>query len=121
LITLANSPNPYDGADDQLIGVIKNDPNFNIGGINLTRPSDLFGFDGDGICTHGPLNPFGNTVATPSGFWGTARRTSATPLTNGEPHVVANEGPGLPGRLRLAQPLARCGSRRAALLRGSRG
>jgi len=70
LSTLANSTLPYDGADDQLVGVINNDPNFVIGGITLTGPSDLFGFDGDGICTYGPLNPFGNAVATPSGSLG---------------------------------------------------
>ena len=70
LSTLSNSTIPYDGADDQLVGVINNDTKLIIGGITLSGPSGLFGFDGDGICTYGPGNPFGNAVATPAGSLG---------------------------------------------------
>jgi len=68
LTTLSNSMVPYENSDDQLIGVINNDPSINITGLTLTGPSGLFGFDGDGICTYAPGNGFGNTPATPAGI-----------------------------------------------------
>lgn len=68
LFDLSNSTTPYEGSDDQLVGVINEDPSFVIGGITVTGPSGLFGFDGDGICTYGTGNAFGNTPATPAGL-----------------------------------------------------
>ncbi|MGA2039065.1 MAG: hypothetical protein ABSH42_07300 [Bryobacteraceae bacterium] len=40
---------PYDGSEDTLVGV-KNNSASTIASVNLTG-SDIFGFDGDGICT----------------------------------------------------------------------
>lgn len=43
---------PYDGVEDTLIGVV-NDSSKTIGALALTSSTDLFGFDGDGICSYG--------------------------------------------------------------------
>jgi hypothetical protein len=52
---------PYDGADDTLIGVM-NDSTQTLGALALTSSTDLFGFDGDGLCTRGVAGcPFGPT------------------------------------------------------------
>jgi len=56
--TAVSNPNPYDGSEDTLVGVINNSPNV-ITSINLSSPgSALFGFDGDGVC-----NGFGLSAA----------------------------------------------------------
>jgi hypothetical protein len=77
--TIASDSNqgPYDGNDDTLIGVVNN-TGVPIPSINLTSSTDIFGFDGDGICTFtftgdsycgktgdtttygGPINTFSN-------------------------------------------------------------
>ena len=44
------SGNPYDGADDTEVGVL-NDAGVAIPNVTLTSGSDIFGFDGDGICS----------------------------------------------------------------------
>lgn len=44
--------NPYDGVEDQYVGVINNSSQA-ISSLTLTGPSSLFGFDGDGIDTYG--------------------------------------------------------------------
>jgi len=72
LTTLSNSVTAYDsGGDDQLIGVINNDPGFSLTGLHLTGTSgsDLFGFDGDGICTYGAggVSGFGGSTTPTSG------------------------------------------------------
>jgi RHS repeat-associated protein len=41
---------PFDGADDTLTGVI-NDSSNSVSAITLAADTDLFGFDGDGICS----------------------------------------------------------------------
>ena len=44
--------NPYDGADDALVGVVNNSAGvFNSSFTLSSSSSDIFGFDGDGICT----------------------------------------------------------------------
>lgn len=47
-----NSGNPYDGADDTEVGVL-NDAGTAIPNVTLTSNTDIFGFDGDGICSGG--------------------------------------------------------------------
>ncbi len=58
--TVLNDPNqgPYEGADDSLIGVLNNSSS-PVSELPLAVPgSDLFGFDGDGICdAGGPPDP----------------------------------------------------------------
>jgi PEP-CTERM motif-containing protein len=52
--TAITNPNPYDGVEDQMIGVINNTSN-PITSIFLTNPGanpSIFGFDGDGICVY---------------------------------------------------------------------
>jgi hypothetical protein len=48
----ASSPNlgPYDGIEDTLIGVLNNSGAV-LTSISLSSSTDIFGFDGDGICT----------------------------------------------------------------------
>ena len=45
-----NSGNPYDGADDTEVGVL-NEAGVAIPNVTLTSGADIFGFDGDGICS----------------------------------------------------------------------
>jgi len=59
---VVDSTHPYDGSEDQLVGVINEDPNANISSIGLTG-SGIFGLDGDGICTY-------QSASTPSGILG---------------------------------------------------
>jgi hypothetical protein len=60
------SPGPYDGADDTLIG-LKNDSTASVSSIPLSSTTlDIFGFDGDGLCTFAPFTgsagcPFDST------------------------------------------------------------
>jgi hypothetical protein len=57
VVTVINSgssvnSNPYDGSDDQYVGVTNNSL-VAITSLTLSGPADLFGFDGDGIDTDG--------------------------------------------------------------------
>ena len=57
------SQGPYDGSDDTLVGVL-NQSTHAVASINLASDTDLFGFDGDGLCTEpdAPAGcPFGPT------------------------------------------------------------
>jgi RHS repeat-associated protein len=57
------SQGPFDGADDTLIGVL-NSSSDTVTSIQLSSDTDLFGFDGDGLCTASPQPagcPFGPT------------------------------------------------------------
>jgi hypothetical protein len=47
-----SSGNPYDGADDTEVGVLNN-AGTAIPNVTLTSNADIFGFDGDGICSGG--------------------------------------------------------------------
>jgi RHS repeat-associated protein len=46
------SQGPYDSVEDTLIGVVNNSSK-PVGALALTSSTDLFGFDGDGICVYG--------------------------------------------------------------------
>jgi hypothetical protein len=50
----ASTPNPYDGVEDTYIGV-ENTSSHSVGFVDLTG-SNIFGFDGDGICFYNPTN-----------------------------------------------------------------
>ena len=54
-ITAASSPSqpPYESVEDTLIGVVNNS-NSSVASIPLSSTTDIFGFDGDGICTVTP-------------------------------------------------------------------
>lgn len=47
----ASSPDlgPYDGSDDTLVGVLNNS-GATLNAISLSSSTDIFGFDGDGVC-----------------------------------------------------------------------
>ncbi len=51
---------PYDGSDDTLIGVVNNTDQA-ISTVTLTSSSDIFAFDGDGICSSGFNSHWTNT------------------------------------------------------------
>jgi hypothetical protein len=70
VVTVVNSggtvnSNPYDGNDDQYVGVTNNS-SVAITSLTLTGPADLFGFDGDGIDTDG----ISSNVSDSSGYGG---------------------------------------------------
>ncbi|MEA2932854.1 MAG: hypothetical protein QOI56_1639, partial [Actinomycetota bacterium] len=57
------SQGPFDGVEDTLIGVV-NASNRTLGSLALSSDTDLFGFDGDGLCAVNPQPqgcPFGPT------------------------------------------------------------
>lgn len=58
---------PYDGIEDTLIGVV-NESSHTIDALALHGDTDLFGFDGDGICGYGGgcYGPSGYRVRTRS-------------------------------------------------------
>jgi hypothetical protein len=88
------SPGPYDGSDDTLIG-LKNDSTGNVSSIPLSSTTlDIFGFDGDGICT---FLPFAGSAGCPfdsTGYGGPGVSYSgytANPMTG-----VVNFTPAIP-------------------------
>jgi RHS repeat-associated protein len=98
------SQGPFDGSDDTLIGVL-NSSSDTITSIQLSSDTDLFGFDGDGLCTSSPQPagcPFG-----PTGYEGPD--TSFAGITSDESGGVVNFTSGLaPGQtayFSLEEPL----------------
>jgi hypothetical protein len=86
--------NPYDGSDDTLVGVVNNSPN-TITQLSLSG-SDIFGFDGDGICTFAFA---GNSYCSTSALNGTDPQdyqgpTSTFTITNSNSGTV-NFSPGV--------------------------
>jgi hypothetical protein len=87
--TVAQDPNegPYEGSDDSLIGV-QNNSSSTIDELPLSVPgSDLFGFDGDGICDVAAPVPSG-CVVLPGSLAGATCGTGATcafPPAPGQP------------------------------------
>jgi len=63
-VTAATAPTqpPFEGAEDTLIG-IQNNATADLKSIALSSTTDIFGFDGDGICTVTP-HPSGCPFAT---------------------------------------------------------
>lgn len=59
--TVISNPNPYDGAEDTLVGIVNNTLS-TVFALNLTG-SFIFGFDGDGAC----VSPFQFETATDCG------------------------------------------------------
>jgi fimbrial isopeptide formation D2 family protein len=63
-IVADNTQGPYDGNDDTLVGIV-NQTGFAIPSVALSSSTDIFGFDGDGLCTFTFTGntgcPFGST------------------------------------------------------------
>jgi hypothetical protein len=88
--TSLGAADPYDGIEDQLVGIINNSLN-PITTIFLNNPGvDIFGFDADGICAYQPFvsNPGGTcngsttpTTTDPGDYLGTA--TSFSNISGG--------------------------------------
>jgi hypothetical protein len=51
-VTNPDNNNPYDGYDDTLVGIVNN-AGAPLSSIGLSSAKDIFGFDGDGICSSG--------------------------------------------------------------------
>jgi PEP-CTERM motif len=68
-VSVVNS-HPYDGTEDQYVGVINNSSNA-ITALTLTGPNSLFGFDGDGIDTFGITGNASDTSHGNTGYGGT--------------------------------------------------
>lgn len=99
------SQGPFDGSDDTLIGVLNSSSDM-ISSIQLSSNTDLFGFDGDGLCTQSPQPsgcPFG-----PTGYEGPG--TSFSDITPDQTGGVVDFTPGLaPGQtayFSLEEPLS---------------
>lgn len=84
------SQGPYDGIEDTLIGVL-NQSSEDLGHLSLGSNTDLFGFDGDGICFYNfdPGCPFG-----PTGYEGPG--TSFTEISADASGGVVNFNPPIP-------------------------
>jgi hypothetical protein len=95
--TTTNSPDnqPYDGADDTLIGVL-NSSGTSVSSLALSSTTDIFGFDGDGPCTVTP-GPTTCNPADTSGYGGpgvtfSGINTAATAGTVNFSPALANGG-----------------------------
>jgi hypothetical protein len=62
---------PYDGIEDTLIGV-QNNSNKPVFSINISSNTDIFGFDGDGLCTY-----IACAWAHPTGYEGKVNETGS--------------------------------------------
>jgi hypothetical protein len=75
--TAISNPNPYDGSEDTLVGVVNNSSSV-VTSISLSSTLALFGFDGDGICSglfgvSGATNcPHGTSTANGNDYLGQA-------------------------------------------------
>jgi hypothetical protein len=63
------SQGPYDGGDDTLVGVV-NASSKTISGLSLSSSTDIFGFDGDGICTYSGWAAQSGCPYGPTGYEG---------------------------------------------------
>ena len=86
-VTLLSNPNlgPFDGQDDTLFGVLNNSGQ-SVSSLQLSSTTDIFGFDGDGICavtiTH--HRGGGTTTAPTYGSWAKAGASTDTSLDTGQ-------------------------------------
>jgi N-acetylmuramoyl-L-alanine amidase len=89
LSTQIKSTQPYDGADDMLVGVL-NKSGATVFGISLSG-NDIFGFDGDGLCTYITC-----TWPHPTGYEGGYQGVNTTfSPTNANSGIVNFTGAGL--------------------------
>lgn len=99
------SQGPYDGSDDTLVGVL-NQSSKTLGHLSLSADTDIFGFDGDGICSgfSGTIEgcPFG-----PTGYEGpgTSFIEISPDLTSGVVSFAGGVSPGGTAYFSLEEPL----------------
>jgi len=97
------SQGPYDGIEDTLIGVL-NQSTKTLGHLSLASNTQIFGFDGDGICAYGiPGCPFG-----PTGYEGpgTAFLEESADLSSGVVSFNPAISPGGSAYFSLEEPLS---------------
>jgi hypothetical protein len=63
------SQGPYDGGDDTLIGIV-NESSKPLSSISLSSNTDIFGFDGDGICSYSSWTGDEKCPYGPTGYEG---------------------------------------------------
>jgi len=95
-VTQDTNEGPYEGADDSLVGV-QNNSSSPISELPLSVPnSDLFGFDGDGICDPGGLPIPSGCVPQAGAPAGTVCESQSTncsfPAPSGEPAGYTEPG-----------------------------
>jgi len=89
------SQGPFDGSDDTLVGLL-NSSSQTVGSITLSSDTDIFGFDGDGICS-GDYGPWDGSAACPYGPTGyEGPGTSFTDITPDQNGGVVIFSPGIP-------------------------
>ena len=99
------SQGPYDGSDDTLIGVVNNS-SATVSSLALSANTNLFGFDGDGLCVYSPIQPgcpFGSTGYEGPGTSFSGVNQSAT---GGVVSFAAGLAPGATAYFSLEQRLA---------------
>jgi RHS repeat-associated protein len=89
------SQGPFDGADDTLVGVL-NQSNKTLGHIELSSDSDIFGFDGDGICSgdYGEWNGSAGCPYGPTGYEGPG--TEFVDISPDQTSGAVDFNPGIP-------------------------
>ncbi len=92
---VVTNANPYDGGDDQYVGVINNSSS-PISSLTLTGPSGLFGFEGDGIDTFGIAgNGSDNSgYGGPNAFFSAINGSQSTGTVNFLAAIAAGGGTG---------------------------
>jgi RHS repeat-associated protein len=89
------SQGPFDGSDDTLIGLL-NSSSQSVGSLTLSSGTDIFGFDGDGICS-GDYDPWNGSAACPYGPTGyEGPGTSFTDITPSQTGGVVVFSPAIP-------------------------
>ena len=97
LLTDPNASPTYDGNDDTLVGVLNLSPK-PVTSIPLTSQTDIFGFDGDGICSSSispnpPGCPYGPTgYEGPGVSYGSINASQTSGTVNFSPAIAANGG-----------------------------
>jgi hypothetical protein len=95
--TVTGQP-PYDGSEDQLVGVVNNS-NSSISSFNLSG-SFIFGFDGDGIDSYGAP---GNAVDT-TGYGGPNAYFTIVDVNSGSVNFITPIAPGGTDYFSLEEP-----------------
>ena len=97
ILTDASVSATFDGNDDTLIGVVNMSPN-PVSSIPLTAATDIFGFDGDGVCAasivpHPAACPFGPTgYEGPGVSFASITNNNMTGVVNFNPPLAPNGG-----------------------------
>lgn len=97
----AANPTPYEGSEDQYIGVINNSSS-PLTSLTLSGPTDLFGFENDGIDAYGITGnaqdtsnvPAGTGYGGPNAFFTAINGSASTGTVNFINAIAGNGGTG---------------------------